>query len=746
MAERTDQVTTVPRPRTDLSVPAECDLVMEGGVTSAVVYPPFVCEIAAHYRLRQVGGTSAGAIAAAAAASAQLGELRKPARISGRPGGDCWPTGFAGLRKLTSELARDGDRAPLLGLFTPDGRTAPTFAIARAALVGGSRGRLRRVLREMARYLWRHQKTDLLWVILAALGSALSLGFAAAIATRFEPFQISFPVALLAVTALSLAIAITVAIRPRRRPIVMLHSLAALMLASAVVMLALVILLVDDPLSLLGEEHVFAAAVTAFVLLGALSTAALLIVGPLVKGARAVERNLFGLVSGLVGSVPDPDDAPTTGRPDLERHGLTEYLTLLYDRLAGLEPGGDHLTFGDLWRGDERGDGPGQGTTRAPGGSVNPSRRAVDLQLVTTCVSLGRPFTFPHVPEADLPVGPGPDLGSGFLWSPADFRRLFPASVVAQMAARVDDGDVVEREGRRYLPLPGPEDLPVIVGVRMSLAFPLLLSAVPLYRLASAADGGLAHDDRGELVRLWFSDGGISSNFPIHLFDSACPTRPTFAINLTTAVGAERSPWLSSDSTRGLWRDFGFQHVRERQGLRSTLSFLMAAFTSARTWRDTTQGMLRGYRDRIVHLPQGPGEGGLNLAMSAEVIGELASRGERAGRLLVDHFSQGPDADQHWRGHQGERVRNALRALAYSSHAFAYDISRLPAEAARGLQLDLDATGVAGEGAVEGLRRAAILLSGGPQGFPPLPEPAATPSRDRLKEEPTPAWRQVARF
>ena len=29
-----------------------------------------------------------------------------------------------------------------------------------------------------------------------------------------------------------------------------------------------------------------------------------------------------------------------------------------------------------------------------------------------------------------------------------------------------------------------------------------------------------------------FSDGGISSNFPVQIFDSPLPARPTFAINL----------------------------------------------------------------------------------------------------------------------------------------------------------------------------------------------------------------------
>jgi hypothetical protein len=51
----------------------ECDLVMKGGVTSGIVYPLAVCELARKYRFRRIGGTSAGAISAAATAAAELG-------------------------------------------------------------------------------------------------------------------------------------------------------------------------------------------------------------------------------------------------------------------------------------------------------------------------------------------------------------------------------------------------------------------------------------------------------------------------------------------------------------------------------------------------------------------------------------------------------------------------------------------------------------------------------------------------
>src|SRR6185312_14172897 len=51
----------------------ECDVIMKGGITSGVVYPLAVCELAQKYRFRNIGGTSAGAIAAALTAAAELG-------------------------------------------------------------------------------------------------------------------------------------------------------------------------------------------------------------------------------------------------------------------------------------------------------------------------------------------------------------------------------------------------------------------------------------------------------------------------------------------------------------------------------------------------------------------------------------------------------------------------------------------------------------------------------------------------
>src|ERR1700712_363352 len=103
----------------------ECDLVMKGGITSGVVYPLAVCELATVYRLRSVGGSSAGAIAAAAAACAELG------RANG---------GFARLATLPDDLTRtvDGEDSRLFTLFQPQPKMRRLFGLVTSGL--GSTG------------------------------------------------------------------------------------------------------------------------------------------------------------------------------------------------------------------------------------------------------------------------------------------------------------------------------------------------------------------------------------------------------------------------------------------------------------------------------------------------------------------------------------------------------------------------------------------------------------------------------
>ena len=58
-------------------VSSSIDLTMQGGTTSGVVYPLAVCDLATAFRFRNVGGASAGAIAAALTAAAELGRSER---------------------------------------------------------------------------------------------------------------------------------------------------------------------------------------------------------------------------------------------------------------------------------------------------------------------------------------------------------------------------------------------------------------------------------------------------------------------------------------------------------------------------------------------------------------------------------------------------------------------------------------------------------------------------------------------
>ncbi len=78
-----------------------CDIVMKGGITSGVVYPLALVELAKKYRFSSIGGTSAGAIAAAAAAAAEYGRQKEGA-------------GFERLAKIPQEVGPN-----LLSLFQP---------------------------------------------------------------------------------------------------------------------------------------------------------------------------------------------------------------------------------------------------------------------------------------------------------------------------------------------------------------------------------------------------------------------------------------------------------------------------------------------------------------------------------------------------------------------------------------------------------------------------------------------------
>jgi hypothetical protein len=128
---------------------------MKGGIASGVIYPLALCELAREFRIRNVGGASAGAIAASFAAAAELGRARTAidpprsdtsipsasefARIANPSEGRC-RQGFAGLADMIAWLAQiDSDEKAkedfrTAQLFKPVSVTLPIFRLLAALM------------------------------------------------------------------------------------------------------------------------------------------------------------------------------------------------------------------------------------------------------------------------------------------------------------------------------------------------------------------------------------------------------------------------------------------------------------------------------------------------------------------------------------------------------------------------------------------------------------------------------------
>ena len=281
------------------------------------------------------------------------------------------------------------------------------------------------------------------------------------------------------------------------------------------------------------------------------------------------------------------------------------------------------------------------------------------------------------------------------LFDPDELRRLFPERIVAWLETHpppIAEGREGERR-RRTLdalaplrPLPDPDDLPVVVAARMSLSFPLLISAVPLHALDLTRERtreALAAVEKGdtpahplEAPVCWFSDGGITSNFPVHFFDTPLPTRPTFAIDLDgfhpdhpRVADEAKNVYLPSSNAGGLLDTW--HRLDPTPGLGSVSGFLGGIVRTMQNHVDAALTHQPGYRDRIVHVHVAHDEGGMNLAMPPEVIEALTHRGQAAGRALVERFAETPGtaAGLSWDNHRWVRYRSALTAIAVAARA-----------------------------------------------------------------------------
>ncbi len=351
---------------------------------------------------------------------------------------------------------------------------------------------------------------------------------------------------------------------------------------------------------------------------------------------HAIPANFYGLSKAFDKDV----DVATADAP------LTNWLTRYLNELAGkpLEKG--LLTFGDLY------------SAPRPPGDPDPDEagyRAINLEMMTTALSHGRPYRLPFR-----------DPDRVFYFSPLEFSTLFPRTVVDHMIthARTSDKAPPRAEGcDRLYGFPDAQNLPVVVATRMSLSFPVLLSAVPLYAVDFTRAANKDHTKSHVAERCWFSDGGICSNLPIHFFDAPMPRWPTFGINLKQFHPEHQEeddavflPPRANTDTLLLWNRF-----EKPGGFGLFSNFLFAILNTTQNWQDNTQSRVPGYRDRLVHVSQREDEGGLNLDMLPETIAKLSQRGQRAGAALVRRFgetSAGPSAG--WPEHRWVRLRSSM--------------------------------------------------------------------------------------
>ena len=523
-----------------LEAQKKCDVVMRGGVTSGIVYPSAVCRLAQVYRFENIGGTSAGAIAAAATAAAEYARRKGESQ------------GFEELSALPAFLAskpKGSKDTNLFLLFQPDRQFRNLYGLAAALL-----------------------SKNPLQIITAAV--------------RLSPFAWALPLA---------SVAWLLFFATRSAPLGL--NLVTFVIAS-IVFLAMVSFLL----------------------------------------AAAILRKLFRLPASGYGfcsgrTVGDPSGPP----------GLTDWLSVYLNRLAGRSASSPPLTFGDL---------------RSCG---------VRLRMITTCLTHGRPY--------GLPID-----SNRFYFKEPEMRQYFPDSVVDWMMKHAgemkDDPERVQTKG--YTRLPNAADLPV-VAARMSLSFPILFRAVPLYTVdytlrqakegepppKEESGGALAQGALLEPERCWFLDGGICSNFPLHLFDGPLPRWPTFGINLqsTRKDRPDSVVWLPERNEEG----FGevWSRMPDLAGAGTLLSYLSTIVDTARNWMDNRQVGVPGYRDRVVQVRlDEASEGGLNLNMPPSLVDKVSKRGEMAADLLISHFhNPKPDVKLTWDNHRWIRLRSTFSLL-----------------------------------------------------------------------------------
>jgi deferrochelatase/peroxidase EfeB/predicted acylesterase/phospholipase RssA len=552
-----------------------CDIVMEGGVTSGIIYASAVAELAKSYRFSSIGGSSIGAFAAALTAAAEY---------SRRHGSNA---GFKLMENLPTELADEDDQneTRLLRMFRPQDGTRRLFKIFLASLDRRSIfSRLVCGLTEAIRQYWRAVLLALVTTAVLVLSGPLVLTLLGWNAP--PPYGFDLRVVGLGSWVLALLIA-----------------------------------------------FVFAVALTLFLRIAW-------------DFGRELVPNGFGLCRGW--SEEERMDSDLTGF-------LHESIQLA----AGRNPIDDQpLTFADLR------DAPGRAINLLGQTSIGDAPPSINLQVYSTNLAHGRPYRFP--------LDPADDMGRLFFRA-EDLKPYFPKLILNHLVGyalpyrpQTFSDPEVSPETAQYLELP-TDQLPIVVAARLGMSFPLLISAVPLWAIDYEAPIG-----RRGFAPCWMSDGGLCSNFPIHLFDSFVPKWPTFGIALQNRgkYRPDKCVWLPEKHYQGqgdTWDRF----AESKEPLGRLAGFLVSLWLSAWRWNDSTIMRMPGVRDRVVRIFLEESEGGVNIKMSKQAIDALTLKyGQPAAAAFLKKFAD--DDSPGWPEHRWVRFNRLLIALRQQIEGFKF--------------------------------------------------------------------------